>query len=123
MIVRIFDRKERLLISLLSLIQLLRVIVPAFMNINWKLTRARSGHGENVCRLEDQLDANKTVEISMEALVAWLTKGEYFSSVNLVSESNDLSFGAEDSTYLYVETENQELIEAVKSAYEKVQIY
>lgn len=122
MIIRVFDKRNGLLISLLSLMQLLAAKVPGFSSITWRVTRARSGHGINVCDLEDKLDENDSMDISMDDLIAWLETGEYFSSVRIVSASNDLSFGIEDSTYLYVDSGDRELIDAVTIAYERTQV-
>ncbi len=122
MIIRVFDKKEGLLISLLSLLQLLTAKVPGFRSMIWEIIRARSGYGENICDLEDQLDVSDGVHISIDDLISWLESGEYFVAAKLVSASNDLSFGVEDSTYLYMESEDDRLIEEVKAAYEETEV-
>lgn len=122
MIIRVFDKKDGLLISLLSLVELLIVKVPGARQMQWTITRARSGYGVSICDLEDRLEASSSIDISLGDLRSWLQRGEYFVSARLVSASEKISFGIEDSTYLYIETESDEMLNEVKIAYKETEV-
>ncbi len=118
---RIFDKtKDGLLISLLTLLELLETLISNFDSKQLEVIRARSGYGQNVCNLEDKLDNNERVWISIDELRSWLTRGEYFESARFRSTFDDLIFGVEDSTYLLVDSNDEDLIAKIaKNFYEK----
>lgn len=124
--IRIFDRNERDSSKLVHLEDLIKYIIqvrPTVLNSQWLAfdrvcgKKKIYGYGEHVCHLEVELDKGKCVAIAIEECCNWLESGELFYDVHLYCDAYCIELGIFDSTFLFVSSNDHELIEAIRSVY------
>jgi len=122
---RIYDKvkNENYLIGFVEIIERLEQIVVNILEGKWEIATGAYGYGELICSIEDELKCGKQYLIDGAVIFPILKSGEqYFFHVCLKKIGSDLEIGVFDSTNIFLRTNNEELINQIKSFFRDIKI-
>ena len=120
---RIYDKKthQNLLVPLSSLIKIMWQTNPSVFTGDWFVFFASAGHGEKAVQLDNAVSGRCPYKLSGEVLFPWLMEEyDYFDHFGIMKNDNKTIIGVFDSHFLFIEIEDQIIIDQIQQYYESI---
>lgn len=123
--INIYDKVkgENYIISLGELIKRLEQIDASLMNGQWKIENGAYGYGDFICSIEESLKDGDSYLIDGKKIFSVLkSEEEYFYHVIMKRVDLDFEIGLFDSTYIFVRSNDDKLIEQIRKLFNEVKV-
>ncbi len=123
-IVQIFDlEQDNILIDIRKLLTLVYKKSPSFFEGQWCIKEATCGYGEKACEYDEKVNDNKNFFIDGTDFFHWLnTTEDYFYHLKVYKVISNEEIGIFDSTFLYIKTDQEELLQAISEFFKDIKV-
>jgi len=123
--IQVFDKfeGENFLINLGELIKRLEQIDTSLTDGEWQIANGAYGYGELICSIEDTVKNGSKYLVKGKRIFPVLKSGkEYFYHVCMKKVGSDFEIGLFDSTYIFVRSNDDELVKRIGNLFNEVKI-
>jgi len=122
---RIFDKvaSGNNVVSLAELVKYISYLNDGLLEGQWEVSEGSYGYGERICQFEDELDMGKQCIVEGKDIFPLIVEDkQYFFHGTLRKRDADFEIGIFDSTFLFLRSTDEKLLNQIGSYFQKTQL-